>query len=438
MTSALAAPRVLRLHTIALGCQMSAADGAEMSAPFERRGFAQAAGPEDADAILISTCTVRQHAEDRALSLIGSLRPWKEADPNRLLVVGGCAAERLGAWLRARFPYVDLVVGAKSISEFPALVEQALRARFDGQAEERDALPPDSPRFLETGSPATAFVTIMRGCNYSCSYCIVPAVRGRELYRPAEEILSEVRAKISAGARELTLLGQTVNSYASTFEGRPVRFDGLLRLVDAVPNLLRLRFMSPHPHYAGDDMLSALAQCRTACELLHMPAQSGSDRVLKAMRRNYTRASFLARIEAARRKVPGVVFSTDIIVGFPTETEEDFQSTLSLLREMGPVSAYCFKYSPREGTESASLPDDVPQGVKEDRLRRLNELVDAMTQEALRARVGRDVEVLAEQRDFGRTRDGFKVRWDRPVEPGTLQRVRVASATRRTLMGEIP
>jgi tRNA-2-methylthio-N6-dimethylallyladenosine synthase len=196
--------------------------------------------------------------------------------------------------------------------------------------------------------------------------------------------------------------------------------------------------MSPHPYYADDAMLDAMADCETVCPQLHLPAQSGSDRLLKLMRRNYTAARFLERAKAARARIPGVVLSTDIIVGFPTETDEDFEKTLSLVEELKPVSAYCFKYSPREGTESAqSMPDDVPQEVKEDRLARLNAAVDRLTDEALKSQKGRVVEVLSEQKDFGRTADGFKVRWTKEIPVGTLAQVRVTGAAKRTLLGEI-
>lgn len=405
---------------------MSAADASELSAPFGRLGFAPAQVPEHADAVLVSTCTVRDHAEHRALSIIGALRAWKEADPARVLIVSGCAAERLGEGLRLRFPYVDLVVGAKSMEGGAELVARALAGRFDMPSEDAEAF--DVP-FRGTSSPATAFVTIMRGCNYSCSYCIVPAVRGRELYRPLEEVALECRAKVEAGARELMLLGQTVNS-------RP-DFPELLAAVDALPGLERLRFMSPHPRYFDERFADAVAGLRTVCELVHAPVQSGSDRLLKLMRRSYTRRSFLDRIEMLRRKVDGIVFSTDVIVGFPTETDRDFEETLSLVRELSPVSAYCFKYSPRAGTESAGTPDDVPQQVKQERLARLGEVVDALSSDALKAQVGKTVEVLVEAPDFGRTRDGYKARWKTPARIGRLARVRTESATRNTLLGEI-
>ncbi|MBI5631136.1 MAG: tRNA (N6-isopentenyl adenosine(37)-C2)-methylthiotransferase MiaB [Elusimicrobia bacterium] len=427
----------LKLHTIALGCQMSAADGAEMSRPFYQRGFSAADSSDQADAILISTCTVRQHAEDRALSLIGALRPWKEAVPERILIVAGCAAERLGPWIRSRFPYVDLVVGAKSIEQFPALVSRALEERFDGLKENRDHFPA-SGEFSATNSPATAYVTIMRGCNYSCSYCVVPSVRGRELYRRPQEILGEVEMQVARGAREATLLGQTVNSYRSAAEERAIGFPELLRLLDAVPDLARLRFMSPHPYYVDEAFAAAMAECRTLCPFLHLPVQSGSNRLLKLMRRNYTRESYLERVKLLRNALPGIVFSTDIIVGLPSESEEDFRETLSLLEELSPASVYSFKYSPRQATEAASWADDVPQEVKEERLGRLNAAIEKLTVGALRSEIGKKVEVLCEQQDFGRTREGFKARWkNKLLAPGTLASLSVTSATTRTLLGEI-
>ncbi len=428
----------MRLHTIALGCQMSAADGAELAAPLLRRGFGWAASAEEADAVIISTCTVRQHAEDRALSLIGSLRPWKEADPGRVLIVAGCAAERLKGWLEKRFPYVDLVSGAKQIEEYPQLVSQALGARFDAMAEDKQAFADNVPFPSPTGSSATSFLTVMRGCNYSCSYCIVPAVRGRELYRPVDVILDEAKRLIDGGVKEIMLLGQTVNSYASERAGNKVRFADLLRLLDDLPGLERLRFMSPHPFFVDERLADAMAECRTVCEQLHMPAQSGSDRVLKLMKRNYTRDAFLRKADMVRARQPRVVFSTDIIVGFPSETDEEFEMTLSLVEQLAPASAYTFKYSPREGTESSAWTDDVPQELKEERLARLNEVVDRLTQEALRSQIGRTVHVLTEQAGFGKTREGHNARWEgAPGRPGDMVSVRVTGASRRTLLGEI-
>jgi tRNA-2-methylthio-N6-dimethylallyladenosine synthase len=430
---------MMRLHVVAFGCQMSVSDGGELAAPLLARGFRAAAAPEDADAIVLNTCTVRQHAEDKALSLIGRLRPWKDADPQRVLIVAGCAAERLGPWIQRRFPYVDLVVGAKSIEDDPRLVDEALAAKFDALQETRAAFPeteaPESP--VGWLSAAVAPVTIMRGCNYSCSYCIVPHVRGRETYRPYETVLAEARGKAALGAREILLLGQTVNSWhARAEDGVERRFPDLLRAVAALDGVARVRFESPHPHFFSDALIEALAGVPGAGDHVHLPAQSGSDRVLARMRRNYTFDSFLERVARLRAALPSIEVSTDIIVGFPTETDADFERTLELARRLRPAWTYAFKYSAREGTESAAFVDDVPTEVKEERLARLNALCDGFAEDALKARVGRTVEVLDESGGFGRTRDGFRVKWGAPAEPGRLKQVRVTGIMKRTLLGE--
>lgn len=423
----------MRLHVVTFGCQMSVADGEELASPLKGRGFTAVAEPEAADAIVLNTCTVRQHAEDKALSLIGRLRAWKDERPERVLIVAGCAAERLGPWIQERFPYVDLVVGAKSIEEFPAVVEQALGARFDALAESRAAFP-DAGTEPENragwSSPHSAFVTIMRGCNYSCSYCIVPAVRGRELYRPYETVMAEIRAKAAMGAKEITLLGQTVNSWN---EGG-LKFPDLLRRAGAIEGVERLRFESPHPFFVDDGMIAAMAETPAVCEQLHLPLQSGSDRLLKLMRRNYDSASFLAKAERLRAAIPRVEVATDIIVGFPSETDDDFERTLETVRALRPSWSYTFKYSPREGTESAGMPDDVPADVKEARLARLNEVCDDLTEKALAKRVTTTVEVLDETGGFGRTRDGFKVSWNGDTA-GKIVPVRIESTSKRILRG---
>ncbi len=434
------APALMRLHVVAFGCQMSVADGGEMAGPLLARGFIPVKDSKDADAIVLNTCTVRQHAEDKALSMIGRLRAWKEADPDRVLIVSGCAAERLGGWIRERFPYVDLVVGAKSIEDYPRIVETALAAKFEMLRETREAFAagggaPAAP--IGWSSPVVAPVTVMRGCNYSCSYCIVPRVRGREAYRPYEAVMAEVRAKAAAGAREILLLGQTVNSWRVVAgDGRQRRFADLLRATAAVDGVARVRFESPHPRFLDDELIAAFAETPAACDHIHMPVQSGSDRVLSRMRRNYTAASFLERIERLRAARPSIEVGTDIIVGFPSETDEDFERTLELVGRLKPATAYTFKYSPREGTEAAERTEDVPAQVKEERLARLNELCDGLTEDAMKARLGRTVEVLDETGGYGRARDAFRVKWETPAEPGRLRKVRITGTMKRTLLGE--
>ncbi|MBI4055014.1 MAG: tRNA (N6-isopentenyl adenosine(37)-C2)-methylthiotransferase MiaB [Elusimicrobia bacterium] len=365
---------------------MNVADSEEMLRAFEARGFQSAQDIEGADAVLINTCTIRQHAEDRALSLVGSLKKWKTGRPERLLIVAGCAAERTQVWLQKRFPHVDLVTGAKSIEQFPQILEQALQARFNWHQENIGLWPQAEPAPTPTpavqnpssvecrtdpGSPASSYVTIMRGCNYTCTYCIVPAVRGREIYRPVAGILDEIRRKAADGVREVTLLGQTVNSYR--YLG--TNFADLLRLVNDVEALESIRFTSSHPYYLTDALIEAMFECRKVCPRLHLPVQSGSDRILKKMRRNYTRRFYLERLAALRRKIPRIAITTDIIVGFPSETEEDFRQTLSLVGEADFRAAYCFKFSPRQGTEAAVFETPVPRPIQEERLSQLLDVV---------------------------------------------------------------
>ncbi len=390
-------PRTFYVETF--GCQMNVADSEEMSAELLRRGFAPTSDKEDADVVLLNTCTVRQHAEQRALSFIGRLKDWKSKRPGRAVIVAGCAAERLKKNLKTRFPQVDLVAGAKSIEQFPDLLESFFAARpsapeaqksprYDwfkesesafGQGDLRSEGPP-----MVLGHPEdTAFVTIMRGCNYSCSYCIVPAVRGREIYRPADTIVSEVRRKAEAGARKLMLLGQTVNSYWHRKESADggtemIDFAALLRRVSQIPGIEEIRFMSPHPHYMSEALVRTLGEIPQISNEIHLPVQSGSNPILAAMKRNYSREEYAAIAKNLREAVPNLALSTDFIVGFPGETEDDFAETLSLAEEINFSMAYCFKYSPRAGTESAKRPDDVPEELKEARLARLLAKMDSL------------------------------------------------------------
>lgn len=420
----------MKLHTIALGCQMSAADAEELSRPWLRRGFALTSELGEADAVIVNTCTVRQHAEDRALSLIGRLRSWKEERPGRTLVVAGCAAERIGGWIKRRFPHVDLVVGARSIDRYPALVER-LESFGDAPSLKGLGRGPTVP----PGSSPCSFVTVMRGCDFSCAYCIVPAVRGREQCRPVEEVLSEVRARVAAGTKEVTLLGQTVNRYRTPTGGD---FADLLRAVDAVEGLERIRFTSPHPLLLGDRMGGAMAECPKVAPHLHLPVQSGSDRILRAMRRGHTRSDFLERVRALRRLIPDLALSTDLIVGFPGETEEDFTRTLSLVTEADLCAAYCAKYSPREGTPAADLGDPIPRGAKEDRLRRLLRVMEENMRAHLDRLVGRRVRVLLETPTDGRTQYHYRARLDAPSEPGRIVDAQVTAHTGTALKTSVP
>jgi tRNA-2-methylthio-N6-dimethylallyladenosine synthase len=406
------------------GCQMNVADSNEMSRHLKARGLTETVDPNEASIILVNTCTVRQHAEDRAFSEIGRLKRWKAKQPGRKVIVTGCAAERTKEYLEDRFPFLDLVAGAKSIEDFEHLAERVLDRRATD--EELDYAVPAIDEKI------SAFVTIMRGCNYSCTYCIVPYVRGREIYHSVEQIVGETRDRVSEGAREITLLGQTVNSYR---HGQH-RFGDLLAIVSSVEGVERVRFISPHPYYMSDRVVETMANVPQVCESLHLPVQSGSNAMLKAMARNYTREEYVALVRKMRQAMPMMSLSTDIIVGFPGETEEDFQQTLSLIEELQFDWGFIFKYSTREGTPAARL-ESYPESLIEERHQRCLELVDRIAFQKRQKIVGSTQEVLIEEGNFGRTRTNYKMHVNGNVAPGEQVRVRITNAQRATLEGEL-
>ena len=446
----------MRFYVETFGCQMNVADSLEMGRRLRARGCRATQNLDLADIVLVNSCTVRDHAEHKALSFLGRLADWRDASPKRLLIFAGCAAERLKDRLAHRFPQVDLVAGAKSIADFDRLLEDRLPPiSFDGKQEWVDAWG-WAPGLGEMGLPGegvTAFVTTMRGCNYACTYCVVPAVRGRELYRPAASILAEVRERAAKGQREILLLGQTVNSYRPSGEnvlstGQDIRdFSDLLEMVDHVPEVARVRFMSPHPFSVDDRFAETFGRLNRAAPHIHLPVQSGSDAVLGRMRRNYTRGEFVRKVDLLRRHRSGLAITTDFIVGFPGETEADFQATLRLGQEADLDGAYTFKYSPRPGTVSAQGVDDVPDDVKEERLARLMEETDTRSRKKLAALVGQRQEVLIESvradgKAFaleGRTAHSRKI-YASSVEKysaGEVVSVRVDRADGKTLYGAV-
>ena len=414
----------MKFYVRTYGCQMNVADSSEMGRHLKAKGLVETQDPDEASVFLVNTCTVRQHAEDRAFSEIGRLRRWKAKRPGRKVVVTGCAAERTKEYLEDRFPFVDLVVGAKSIEEFGLAAERLLDRRETD--EELDyAIPAIDEKIA-------AFVTVMRGCNYSCTYCIVPYVRGREIYHSMDQILGEVRDRVSEGAREITLLGQTVNSYR---HGQH-RFADLLSAVAGVDGVERIRFISPHPYYMTDRVIETMATVPQVCESLHLPVQSGSNTMLKAMMRNYTREQYVALVEKMRRAMPGMTLSTDIIVGFPGETEDDFQQTLSMIEELQFDWGFIFKYSTREGTPAANL-EGFPQELIEERHQRCLEVVDRIALEKRSKLVGTTHEVLIEEGNFGRTHTNYKVHVEGNLMQGEQVGVRIKNAQRATLEGEV-
>ena len=376
---------------ITFGCQMNKLDSELAAAELLRSGMSVTPDPTQAGVIVINTCSVRKHAEDRALSNLGRFKRAKEQCPEMVIAMMGCMAQKDGEKLLQAYPYLDIVCGTKHFADLPELVDrvraQRERISVTGEAEVRlDRIPAARPH------PFRAFVSIMRGCNSFCSYCVVPYVRGRETSRPAPDIEGEVRTLVGDGCVEITLLGQNVDAYRRGDMG----LAALLRQLDPIRGLQRLRFITSHPKDVSEDLLRAVADLPSVCEHLHMPAQSGSTRILEAMNRRYTAERYREIVASAREIVPGVEIASDFIVGFPGETDEDFAATVSLVRDCRFNQAFIFKYSPRDGTRAARMDDDVPTHVKQERNRALLAVQEEVSRARNKAREGRTFEVLVE------------------------------------------
>ncbi|MDB4985937.1 MAG: tRNA-i(6)A37 methylthiotransferase [Myxococcaceae bacterium] len=398
------------------GCQMNVHDSRRIEEVLEAEGYQPADGPSDADVIVLNTCSVREKAEQKLRSMVGTYKGLKALRPDLVIVVAGCVAQQEGERLLRRVPHLDVVIGPDNIAELPGLIESV-----------RDGAPPLARTVFDVQSPGwllakprtkqrevTSFVTVMKGCDERCTYCIVPYTRGPERYRPADEIIGELARMVEGGVREITLLGQTVNSWHSqgTGEGESEFPQLLRRIAREVPALLRLRYTSPHPRHLTDELIAAHADLPVLPRHVHMPVQSGSDRMLKRMLRRYTAADYVRRVKALQTRVPGLTFSTDMIVGFPGETDDDFEATLRLVREVGFVSLFGFKYSPRPYTPALKLDDDVPEELKDERLQRLFAVSEELQRAHLLSCVGTRVKVLIESRDETRS-DRFVGRSDR-------------------------
>ena len=391
------------------GCQMNVADSDEMFAHLAARGAELTDKLEEADTVLINTCTVRDHAEHRAVSFLGRLAAWKKEKPGRVIIFAGCAAQRLGEALQKKYPFLDILSGAKGIEHFAQTLDKS--GLFSHQ---------DHPG--QTPAPGlTGYVTIMRGCNFACTYCIVPSVRGPIKCLPVDDILQDAARKAAAGAKEIMLLGQTVNAYRDG----DVSFADLLNRVSEVPGVERVRFTSPHPIYFTPQFLAAVKDNPKIARHIHLPVQSGSTKVLQEMKRGYTREVFLDKIHALR--ACGFNISTDIIVGFPTETEEDFRQTLSLVDEAKFFIAYCYKYSPRQGTPAAEM-KQLEQKVLEERLDILLNKVRGLSDAAYLTQVGTVQEVLMETPHKGRSSGNFWVKTSKAHPVGSLVRTEIERA----------
>jgi len=421
-----------RIYIETYGCQMNVSDSELIIGVLERAGYVRTDNPAVADVLLVNTCAVRDHAEQRVLGRMGELKRYKR--PGDVLGVVGCMAQRLGPKLLERVPQVDLVIGPDGYRGLPELIaqaqagERAADVAFKGWEHYEDVPP-------VRDNPISAFVTVQRGCDYRCTFCIVPMTRGPERSRKLADVVGEVARLATGGTTEVTLLGQTVNSYHDDTHD----FADLLRAVGAVDGLRRLRFTSPYPTDFTPRVLAAMAETPAVCEHVHLPVQSGSSRTLKRMLRRYDRERYLAVVAALRDAVPGIAVSTDIIVGFPGETEDEFQETLSLVEQVGFDDAYTFKYSVREGTPAVRIKDHVAEEIKTERIGRLIELVRRGAKRKNVGLVGTTHEVLVEGRAKrgellqARTRANKIALLDGPPEwIGTYRRVRLTGTTGST------
>ena len=428
-----------RFHVTTFGCQMNEHDSERMKGMLESLGYAESHERDDADLILFNTCSIREAADSRFVAHLHQAKGVKARRPDVVIGVGGCWAQSVKEDVFRQFPFVDVAFGPGQVhrlAEF--LTSDSLTAQgyfeFEGFT---GHLPAKRAREFQ------AWVQISVGCNCRCSYCIVPSTRGREVSRPFAELVDEVSAQVADGVREITLLGQNVNSYGIRLRPQPRRFSELLAAVDAVDGIDRIRYTSPHPAHMREDVIRAHAELESVCEHIHLPLQSGSSRVLKRMRRTYDRARFMDRVALIREFVPDCAITTDIIVGFPGETEADFEETLDVVEEVGFDGAFTFIYSPRRGTEAATLTDEfVPQEVATERMQRLVEVVQRHALDRAQRYVGRSLEVLVEGRSRtdpsrlrGRTRHNKVVNFEGVAQAGEFVPVEISSATSQTLAG---
>ncbi len=431
-----------RYHVTTFGCQMNAHDSERIKGMLEELGLGEAQAPDDADVVVFNTCTIREKPDQRLAAHLGAATARKRERPELVIAVGGCYAEAQRERIFELYPAVDVAFGPGSIAH----LADWLGAGGEGVARGRFGL--DDRTFaaelpMHRERRFQAWVQVSMGCNSVCAYCIVPAVRGREVSRRPGEIVAEVTRLAREGVREITLLGQNVNSWGRDLVPEiRTEFGELLRACDAVDGIERIRFTSPHPKDFRGPVIRAIAECDAVCEQVHLPLQSGSSRILKAMRRTYTRERYLALAERLRDAVPDLALGTDIIVGFPGETEDDFLQTLEVVEEVGYDSAFTFVYSPRAGTEAAAMPDQVPHEVKIARMERLVDVTQRVARERNEARVGLVEQVLVEGASRtdpsllrGRTRRNTTVNFAGAAGPGDLVDVLIESASSTTLRG---
>jgi len=428
-----------RYHVTTFGCQMNEHDSERLKGMLDSLGYEESDSRAEADLILFNTCSIRESADNRFVAHLGEAKRLKGEAPERIVGVGGCWAQSVKDEVFERFPFVDVAFGPGQIHKLAEfLTSDSLTAQGFFEFEELSGhLPMKREREFQ------AWVQISQGCNCVCAYCIVPSTRGREVSRPPGEIAEEVSGLAADGVREVTLLGQNVNSYGRDLpRAERIRFSDLLAEIDAIQGVDRIRYTSPHPKDMREDVIRAHAELEAVCEHIHLPLQSGSSRVLKAMKRTYDRRRYMDRVAQIREQLPDVALTTDIIVGFPGETESEFAETLEVVEDVGYDGAFTFVFSPRRGTAAADYPDQVPHPVKRERMQRLVDAVQRRARERADRFVGRTMEVLTEgasrtdpSRLRGRIRHNKTVNFDGTAAPGELVEVNIGGATSTTLSG---
>jgi tRNA-2-methylthio-N6-dimethylallyladenosine synthase len=418
---------------------MNEHDSERMAGMLDQLGYSRVDNRDDAEVILFNTCSIRESADNRFIGHLGEAKRLKKENPERIIGVGGCWSQSLKDEVFERFPFVDVAFGPGQI---PKLAEFLLSDSLTAQVGYFDFESVSGHLPMRRERQFQAWMQISQGCNCVCAYCIVPSTRGREESRPAAELVAEAERLAADGVKELTLLGQNVNSYGRDLERR-VSFAELLGMIDAVAGIERVRYTSPHPKDMREDVVRAHSELPSLCEHIHLPLQSGSSAILKRMRRTYNQQRYLDRVALIREHVPDCAISTDIIVGFPGETEEDFQQTLDVVERVRYDSAFTFIFSPRRGTEAADYGDQIPHPVKRERMERLVEAVQRIATERAQRFVGRELDVLVEgpsrtdpDKQRGRTRHNKTVNFTGVAQPGDFARVEITGATSTTLAGE--
>ena len=428
-----------RFHVTTFGCQMNEHDSERMKGMLVSLGYDEVAERDDADLILFNTCSIRENADNRFISHLGEARRLKTENPERVVGVGGCWAQSVKDEVFRRFPFVDVAFGPGQIHRLAEFLNSdSLSAQGYFEFEEFSGdLPSHRAR------PFQGWLQISQGCNCACSYCIVPSTRGREQSRPPADLIEEARRLAADGVREVTLLGQNVNSYGRDLPpAERIRFSDLLGMVNEVDGIDRIRYMSPHPKDMREDVIAAHVELSALCEHIHLPLQSGSSQILKAMRRTYSRERYMDRVTMIRELLPDCAITTDIIVGFPGESDDDFACTLEVAEEVGYDGAFTFMFSPRRGTLAAEMEDQVPHPVKKERMAALLEVIQRRALERSQRFIGRSMEVLVEgpsrndpTRIRGRIRHSKAVNFEGAAEPGQMVEVEIDSVTSQSLTG---